>query len=673
MRKFHRSTIAVYGEFSTFVENTKDCLRDAETLWMSDDLLECVPITPFAQAQHKLGQEVDVVVFDASKALAANALGAVSGCIRGGGILLLVLPEGEDSVQTSLIYQRIENTLKRHAIPPSPFKLNSLERIKRTIRDNLDIAATDSTTVTPTKDQIDAIQAINKTLRGHRNRPAVITSQRGRGKSSAIGMAIRKLQENRPFKAIVCAPTRAMISPIIRFASETADIDFYPPDRLISELPDAGLLVIDEAGAIPVPILTKALKHYSRVVFSSTTHGYEGNGRGFAIRFQDQLDRLTPDWRATALETPIRWAKNDPLEAFINNLLLLDADTSTLGLSGLDNSKVSYHKLTPKELASDESKLRQFFGLFVSAHYQTKPSDLVQLLTDSFLSIHTLQTDSQIVTAAIVSHEGGLSNELAEAVYTGERRPKGHLVPQILLAQMGILEAATLSCDRIMRIATHADCRGKMMASQLLENITTQSKADYLSTSYGLSAQLFSFWKRNGYRAVYLGQKREASSGYHSVTMLKPQTDAGSQLYETAQRAFARNFVAHLGDSLKAYDPYLAYLLVSDGQPYPINLFNQEIRDITRFISNQCGLESSLASIQRWLPVALKNDKQIINNNEAILLIMRILQHHDWQHCCTGLGLTGKKQAQQLLQKTLTKYAANSADLDVSKDGLTQR
>ena len=53
---------------------------------------------------------------------------------------------------------------------------------------------------------------------------------------------------------------------------------------------------------------------------------YEGSGRGFALRFQKALDTLAPSWLAVRLQQPMRWAENDPLERFINQALLLDAD-----------------------------------------------------------------------------------------------------------------------------------------------------------------------------------------------------------------------------------------------------------------------------------------------------------------------------------------------------------
>jgi len=58
-------------------------------------------------------------------------------------------------------------------------------------------------------------------------------------------------------------------------------IEFVAPDDLIANKHDVSLLMVDEAAAVPVQMLSELLQSYSRIVFSSTIHGYEETGRGF--------------------------------------------------------------------------------------------------------------------------------------------------------------------------------------------------------------------------------------------------------------------------------------------------------------------------------------------------------------------------------------------------------
>ena len=77
-------------------------------------------------------------------------------------------------------------------------------------------------------------------------------------------------------------------------------------------------------------MLTDFLTHYSRIVFASTQHGYEGSGRGFAINFKKILDSVAPEWVNCELSTPIRWSENDTLENFVFDALLLKAEPADI-------------------------------------------------------------------------------------------------------------------------------------------------------------------------------------------------------------------------------------------------------------------------------------------------------------------------------------------------------
>ena len=66
-----------------------------------------------------------------------------------------------------------------------------------------------------TAEQHNAVEAIIKVVTGHRNRPLVLTADRGRGKSSALAIASAKLlseRKNNPYKIIVTAPVIAALS-----------------------------------------------------------------------------------------------------------------------------------------------------------------------------------------------------------------------------------------------------------------------------------------------------------------------------------------------------------------------------------------------------------------------------------------------------------------------------
>jgi N-acetyltransferase 10 len=121
-------------------------------------------------------------------------------------------------------------------------------------------------------------------------------------------------------------------------------------------LGQAELLVIDEAAAIPLPLVRKLMGPYL-VFMASTINGYEGTGRSLSLKLIKQLreqsrgisksngaddaevaDRTTGkasktdnsfsggrSLREITLSEPIRYAKGDDVEDWMNRVLCLNA------------------------------------------------------------------------------------------------------------------------------------------------------------------------------------------------------------------------------------------------------------------------------------------------------------------------------------------------------------
>src|SRR5690606_20208591 len=100
---------------------------------------------------------------------------------------------------------------------------------------------------------------------------------------------------------------------------------YVAPDAILASKLETDLLSIDEAAALPAHLLFKLLGRFSRIVFSTTVHGYEGSGRGFDIRVKDYLNSNKPGWRNLHLTHAMRWYNNDCLEAFWFELLCIKA------------------------------------------------------------------------------------------------------------------------------------------------------------------------------------------------------------------------------------------------------------------------------------------------------------------------------------------------------------
>ncbi|MDX9987751.1 GNAT family N-acetyltransferase [Thiothrix unzii] len=471
---------------------------------------------PAKKAHTLLGQDTDIIVFDAHSGFDVNAFAAVSGTLRGGGTLYLLTPPLDE-------WADFPDPDYRRFIPypyqPHEVRGRFLGRFVGMLKTGCHCRSDFSPIVGLTSDlQVVAVETILQA-----NTPVVLTADRGRGKSAALGMAASQLQAAGK-RVLLTAPSRATVESVFKHA-ELPPL-FFAPDDLLQTLPEGDVLLVDEAAAIPVPLLLKMLEHYPRCVFSTTLHGYEGSGRGFALRFQKALDTLAPGWQAVRLQQPMRWAENDPLERFINQTLLLDADLAPFTPCGgrVGDGGAEYRQLNRDELAQNEPLLRQLFGLLITAHYQTRPSDLRQLLDAPDISIHVLEQQGTLVAVALLSREGGLDAQLTAAIHAGTRRPHGHPVPQTLTFHAQLAGAAELVCERVMRIAVHPLLQNQGLGAHLLEHLlgfAAQQGADYLGVSYAMTPELLRFWERAGFVVARIGFRQDAASGSRSVVQVK--------------------------------------------------------------------------------------------------------------------------------------------------------
>ncbi|WP_228292316.1 tRNA(Met) cytidine acetyltransferase TmcA [Candidatus Thiothrix anitrata] len=494
---------------------------------------------PAKKAHTLLGQDTDIIVFDAHSGFDVNAFAAVSGTLRGGGTLYLLTPPLDE-------WADFPDPDYRRFIPypyqPHEVRGRFLGRFVGMLK---------TLTPQPPLPEVEGEQGVGGRVQQQvaveailqANAPVVLTADRGRGKSAALGMAASQLQVAGK-RVLLTAPSRATVEGVFKHAELPPS--FFAPDDLLQTLPEGDVLLVDEAAAIPVPLLLKMLEHYPRCVFSTTLHGYEGSGRGFALRFQKALDTLAPGWLAVRLQQPMRWAENDPLERFINQALLLDADLAPftpcggrsaafkrLGRVGDGGGAATYRQLNRDELAHNEPLLRQLFGLLITAHYQTRPSDLRQLLDAPDISIHVLEQQGTLVAVALLSREGGLDAQLTAAIHAGTRRPHGHPVPQTLTFHAQLAGAAELICERVMRIAVHPLLQNQGLGAHLLEHLlgfAAQQGAGYLGVSYAMTPELLRFWERAGFITARIGHRKDTASGSRSVVQIRGLTTAGKQL-----------------------------------------------------------------------------------------------------------------------------------------------
>ncbi|TMP76832.1 tRNA(Met) cytidine acetyltransferase, partial [Pseudoalteromonas ruthenica] len=113
------------------------------------------------------------------------------------------------------------------------------------------------------------------------------------------------------------------------YEKQLANLHYVPPDQVLTMPLDDTIVLVDEAATLPVPTLVAIEQRASQCIFSSTLVGYEGNGRGYTLKFADYLSKKYTTYTQLSLTQPLRYNHGDPLEFAINRLFALDRHFQT--------------------------------------------------------------------------------------------------------------------------------------------------------------------------------------------------------------------------------------------------------------------------------------------------------------------------------------------------------
>jgi tRNA(Met) cytidine acetyltransferase len=698
----HRLTLALTGSPSwtlsaaTAVVSTQ---AGSQIAWLTDRETRTPGLRlPLPRGDELLGSELDILVYDAHCGFDPDSFGAALGAVRGGGLLLLLTPLLETwpllpdpQAARVAVHPFTADQVTRRFLRRFVHTLSKAEGV--VLLSETDPASQLPTSETPsfppiaepggvcrTQDQVRVVAAILGTARGRPRRPLVLTSDRGRGKSSALGIAAARLLAGGQGTVLVTAPRRSAIDPLFKLAVQLlplaqahpnrichrdARLQYLPPDELCRDPSSADLLLVDEAAGIPAPLLEQLLRTHPRVVFATTVQGYEGTGRGFEVRFRHTLDRLTPLWQEMRMEIPIRWAQADPLERLAAKALLLSASPAAEDqVSGAHPHTCRFRCLDRDVLAEDEATLSQLFGLLVLAHYQTRPMDLRHLLDGPNVRVYALFSEDQVAATALVAVEGGFAPDLIREIFEGRRRPHGHLLPQTLSAHAGIREAPALRYARVIRIAVHPAVQGRGLGKYLLEGILEDVRVqglDLAGSSFGATPDLLGFWEHCGFPAVHIGTSRNAASGANAAVVLHPLSPAGDSLQKLALERLGRRLPSLLAEPLRDLEPEIAACLLRNVQLNPWSPSPEDREELAAFAFAQRTYEAVLPLlvdlVRARIGPALRAGR--LDGSERDLLICKLLQHRGWTDTTRLLGLTGRAQVLRLLRAAVGKLIAD--------------
>ena len=515
-----------------------------------------------------------------------------------------------------------------------------------------------------------------------------LTSGRGRGKSSSMGLAVAGGVVYGYSNIIITAPSPENLKTFFEFLikglnvlnyvehkdytiqegtgefkGSIISIDIFknhkqtiryilPTDILLFQL--AELLIIDEAAAIPLNIVKRILPDCVTFM-ASTIQGYEGTGRSLSIKLIDEMrnnQKMSGSriLKEISLNQAIRYADNDPIELWLNKLLILDATSAESFEDSMeDPSKLELYLVNRDTLFSyhkgSEAFLKKIMSLFVSSHYKNSPNDL-QLLSDApshkiFVLCKSLDKQKKakglpdIYCAIQVCEEGGISKDV---ILTNNKRglkPSGDLIPWTISDHYQDQEFAKMTSIRVVRIACHPDCQRMGYGSKALELLSQYyegkffkldedeemeesneekkgkkklkpllSKLEdikppfiyYLGTSFGLTNNLYNFWQKNGYKPLYIAMNSNSITGEHSCIMIKPLNEGNIKL-------LTEDISNNNNQRIKWFNPFSVD-------------FKHRLTSLLSFNFNKLNIKLCLSLLEPPITTSTANDKDDNDNDD---------------------------------------------------------
>ena len=663
------------ADLHSWLAQALDGASKREVLWVGTHAIEGVAAVTPAQVVQRLGSESRLAVFDAHGGFDPDAFAAAVGTLRGGGDCVVLTPP---------LAQWPGYADPYHArIAPYPWRPEQLapafiERLVRTWGEDprcvrltpssepgLRFAPAPATgRLHLNADQQAMVEQVVRVAYGHARRPLVLSADRGRGKSTVLGFAAaRLLRDGRMPRITVVAPHRRAVETLFRHARTQAGLAaaqvgdlalgnttlrFRLPGDCLATTDDPGLLLVDEAAALSIGVLDRLLRRSNRLVFATTEQGYEGSGRGFRLRFEALLRHAMPQFRRARLETPVRWAPADPLEALVNEGLLLSTELPALA-PGPD--VVQAERLPARALRRDEGILRGVVGLLVGAHYQTRPSDLRRLLDDPGLSLWVARHGPDLCGVLLGAVEGGFDDAIADRILAGRRRPHGHLLAQSLAVHAGFDAALSQRTLRVVRIAVHPAQQRRGIGRRLLAAArawAVSERLDGLGCAFGSETGLLAFWMAQGLRPVRLGLRIDPASAAHSLMMLDGLSPAGRSLATAAFARFQRDLPWSLGDVCSDLPPALAIALLRGRDCADLPLAAADLTALARIAAGARQPATATPVIRRWLVRAISDGAAGLEP-----LVARYLQHWPMRRVCETYVIAGGAALDRQLRERL--------------------
>ncbi|MCG3108915.1 tRNA(Met) cytidine acetyltransferase TmcA [Metallosphaera sp. J1] len=664
--------------FHPWIQGSKERLG-----WVKS-LLTSVTDIDYSSSERFLGSTFDLSIIDAVDDFRPSYVARAIETVRGGGLIIIYtnnLEEGKlykstlarDGKVNNLFEERLRRKLLSHRgilywregkLVVRPYSSSEVSKPKRTRGGKYPRLAK----LCRTDDQVKVLDEIDFLLEDGK-KLLVVTAPRGRGKSASVGLALPLLisQSRYPLSITVTSPTYWSGAEVMRFSElslkalgkkfrrvisrdgkvlslETGEsrIRWLPPDLAKDQHGD--ILVVDEAAALGREFTDYILRRWDKVALVTTVHGYEGSGKIFLKMFESYTGEH--DIQRLKLDFPIRYSKGDPVERFLNDTFLLNAEAN----EGHYMNRIV--EMDVKYLFEDEKKLASVYGILVTAHYRNTPDDLMMLGDMAFQRLFVAESD---VGVAQIVEEGGLSPDAIQSIAQGEEN-LGHLIPQRLIKYSRMFELGELRGWRVMRIAVAPSLQGRGIGSQLLREIeerAVREGVDWMGSSFLANYNVIKFWAKNGYIPLHVSTKKNESLGGYSVIVMKPFSSRAREIAHQVARLLKDKLLRTTHQVYFNMDPRILVLLLKLAPPISaVKIPDPYLKKLRAYLEGILPYNSVAEAVHLLGEKYFKELAFDLDDVSLATLVSRTYQGRSWYHAGISLGMTSS-QVERKLKETV--------------------
>ncbi len=441
----------------------------------------------------------------------------------------------------------------------------------------------------------------------------------GTGKSTAIALYLFRLileKENNTLKDVVITSTKinhiqTIFKKLESFLTEkqikyklrkdssgiifeikttTIKIEYVKCELLINIKENkADLIIIDEAGYIPIKDIESMILSSDRIIILNTNNGYRSTGNVLQNKLYNRIYSLAEqhNWLVKELLFSLcsLYHQKDPLELFYNRVFFLENICPTTDIVDMDEDEFFLVPHESEDIIKDSKPFFELFGILNNSFYINSVKLLQRTIEDRNIKLFSLYESPKkriMLASLIMEYQGSAADpdQQYDCIQTDQEIDD---IPNTLSTHYLDEKFKKMKSVKILRFAKNPMIQNDFIGSKFISLIVQyfeNEKIDYISASYNSSPGLIRFWIRNDFIPIHIFLEKEGLWDFR-IIQVHPLNDDNIGLFTINNIRFRKKILFWLRDELKTINPLSAFLLFTIPITYSNKTNQSNLSDFT--------------------------------------------------------------------------------------------